>query len=167
MVLLAYVEIMNARGAGGSGVVVMVYATTTAPTTHVKSLAYIRGAHTHSVRFSHSKRTFDRRNYKHLIAVTNIFYRNSDQTRLIYCTCILYTKHIHFCWMCFNLHTAIVSASASVVPHSLTHSLLPANHRANAVRIHWLFHKYFRHEEYPNIFLRWIWFICAIREEII
>lgn len=112
-------------GAGGSGVTAMANATTTVSQAHVKSLlAYTHGAHTHSVRFSHSKRTFDRRNYKHLIAVANIFYRNSDRTRLIYCTCIEHSVyqyiHIYIRWMFQPTHNHTYLRQ---LPSFLTHSL--------------------------------------------
>lgn len=127
--------------------VVTVCATTNALQIHIKCLAY--NAHTLSVRFSHSKRTFDRRNYKHLIAVTNIFYRNSDQTRLIYCTCILLCV-----WVCLYLFLLYVSTYATIVisDSSFRHSSPSYQPYHIHIRTHWLFHKYFRHEESDYIF---------------
>lgn len=167
MVLLVYVQIMNVRGGAGgssSGVVVMVYMPqTTAPPTHVKSLAYTWRTYAQCEIFTFKAHIWSTQLQAFNCCYEHILSKFRPNTIDLLYMHTVYKTYILLLDVFQPTYTQ--QSYLRQLPSFLTHK--PTNHHANAVRIHWLFHKYFRHEEYPNIFLRWIWFICAIREEII
>lgn len=109
MVLLVYVEIMNVRGGAGgssSGVVVMVYMPqTTAPPTHVKSLAYTWRTYAQCEIFTFKAHIWSTQLQAFNCCYEHILSKFRPNTIDLLYMHTVYKTYIYFCWMCFNLPT--------------------------------------------------------------